>query len=74
MRNVDALKRILNKIEVDFEFLELQDEGEPMAALILKIDTPFTTIGLGHDMESAKNDAVDQAFEIMKCFMSDWLF
>lgn len=47
----------------------MQKEGPSMAALIIKIDTPFTTIGTGHDMQSAKNDALDQAFEFMKCFM-----
>lgn len=67
-RDKEAFDRILKKLEVDYVFLDMQEDPF-MVALILKIDTPFTTIGMGDNKATADKAATDEAFSFMESFM-----
>ncbi|XP_030761236.1 RISC-loading complex subunit tarbp2-like [Sitophilus oryzae] len=64
----ENLKKILDRLEVGYEILPFQ-ENPPLAALILKIDTPFVIIGKGESFEKAKEKALSDAFIKMDFFM-----
>lgn len=64
----ESLERILTKLEVSYEILPFQAKP-PMAVLTLRTDTPFVTMGMGSSYEEAKQEALHQAFTMMKCYM-----
>lgn len=67
----ESLTRILNRLEVSgYEIVQIQ-EVPPIAAVILKLDTPFVTMGL--DLKSypeAVKKALKECFTIMDCYMN----
>ncbi|CAG9863459.1 unnamed protein product [Phyllotreta striolata] len=63
----EALSRILEKLDLRFEFIKLQDDPVFML-LSINCDVPFSQVAMGKTEDEAKMKVLESTFEILNLF------
>ncbi|XP_072391405.1 RISC-loading complex subunit tarbp2-like [Diabrotica undecimpunctata] len=67
----ESLVRILNEMELQYDIIVIQEESPIIVTLCINTDVSFTTMGLGLTLEEAKEDALQQTFMMLDCYIEE---
>nr|AVK59450.1 R2D2-PAb [Spodoptera frugiperda] len=67
----ESLVRFLNKMELQHDIIPIQEKSPIIVTLCINTDVSFTAMGVGPDFEEAKEDALQQAFIMLDCYIKE---
>ncbi|KAL3285255.1 hypothetical protein HHI36_019365 [Cryptolaemus montrouzieri] len=70
LKTEDNMKKILEKLDLEYQFVPIQEVPDTVVILNVSTDTPFSVLGLGPSFDYAKNCAIKEAFVMLETYMT----
>lgn len=68
-RDEEGLKLLLEKLELQYDIMIMQEQPKVIVVLDVTLDTPFSVMGIGNTKEEAKRNVLEKTFQALELYI-----